>query len=159
MFRKIPWFFAFLTFLLMIKLSGPVKQLINLPAFIMVFFAPVLLLMSIYKPGDISKALKIFFAPADAGIPVNEIRYSSSLISTYGIMAMATGILCSLMGIIAILANLAEPGEVLMNISISMLTMLYGIVAYLFICLPATFYLKGMAERNAYLKDLEQETD
>ncbi len=159
MFRKIPWFFSVFTFLLMVKLNGPIKNLINIPSFIMAVFFPLFILMSVYRPGEISRAVKVLFAPEDAGISAKELKFSAQMFSVYGMLSMGSGVLCTLLGIIFLLSNLSDPSAVPANLSVSMVTILYSIGIILFLSLPAQHNLNKAAQKATLLIEEAEENE
>jgi flagellar motor component MotA len=144
--KSISWVLSIVTFAGIACLGAPLKVFIDLPSAIVSVVFPMLLVLSIYSTSEIAQALARLFSSSD-GLSARQLRKSSQIFAAYGILSLASGILASMFGVIAILANLSNPATIGPNLSISLLTIFYSLLVYAFIAFPASNLLQSAATK------------
>lgn len=81
-------------------------------------------------------------------------RKGKKMIEAFAIYAPSFGMLGTLIGLIAMLANTTDPTGIARNMSIALLTTLYGVVATYIICRPLFLKLEERSKEEALIKEM-----
>ncbi|MBU1105083.1 MAG: hypothetical protein KKB51_00340 [Candidatus Riflebacteria bacterium] len=153
MFRKLPWLFSIVSFALILIVSSPIKYVLNVPSAIVAVVLPIFILLAVFSAADIRQAFKDLFSPADAGQSAFQLRKSSQVFVTYGILSLALGIIASMFSVVAILGNLSTPEDLPVNFSVSMITIFYALLVIVFLAYPASNALSSAARRATLIDE------
>ena len=149
------WIFSIISFLALIILSigSGFKALVNIPSAIFSVVFPLLVMLSIYDPSQLIRATKDLFAPADAGLSASRLKEDAQIFRVYGALSITAGIIASLLALIFMLSALESMKDVIVNISVSMITILYSLMVFFFISFPANWILTNNAKKVTLIED------
>jgi uncharacterized membrane protein YfcA len=153
--RLFSWVLAIISFLALIFLviGSEFRHLINIPSAVFSFIFPVLIMLSIYEPSQLVRAIRDLSAPADAGLSADRLREDAQIFNIYGTLSIAAGIIASFLALIFMLSALESMKDVIVNISVSMITILYSLMVFFFISFPASWILTNNARKATLIED------
>lgn len=99
---------------------------VDIPSFVMAIVLPLILMLSHYTPGEMGKA----FAAASAKKENSgeELNTALNFFENFQKLVIIAGVLATIMGLIAILANLGNYEQMGKNLGVALLTTLYAII-------------------------------
>ena len=112
--------------------GGEVRLYIDLPSVAYVFGGTIFFSCAYQSPGSIAAALKTAFGRGP--LSDQDARVHIGVLSSVRIIASASGVLGSLIGMISMLANMDDPKSIGPAMAVALLTLFYAvIIAELFI--------------------------
>ena len=120
--------------------GGRISAYIHIPSFVMVIVTSFFLSLCNYNPKEIGRSFKTAFTNGPSGeTELNDALVFFKALQRY---ALISGVVGTLTGGIAMLANLEDASEIGPNISLALITLHYGIIFAVVICVPCITGLK-----------------
>jgi flagellar motor component MotA len=115
-----------------ITFGGTVVHFVNAPSFLIVFGVTAFFTFAHHS---LDSTIKAFAAALNSeAVPVSEGRQHIRVLSTARVLASASGVLGTLIGMVNMLANMDDPSAIGPAMAVALLTLLYGVMlAELFI--------------------------
>ncbi|MFZ5951329.1 MAG: hypothetical protein ACOYXC_11515 [Candidatus Rifleibacteriota bacterium] len=151
--RILSLLFSIIVFIAIFAVKIDVTGFFEMGSALLTIFFPVLFLLSVYSPSQIVRAVKNLDVPADAGGSALEYRQSAQIFTAYGIFSLSVGVSTSIISVIYLLMNLADPAGLSRNISVSLLAIFYSFIIMVFFCYPAAKVLENAAHRAEVFSD------
>ncbi|MEW6709584.1 MAG: hypothetical protein AB1403_07130 [Candidatus Riflebacteria bacterium] len=151
--RILSLLFSIIVFITIFAVKIDVSRFFEIGSALLTIFFPVLFLLSVYSPSQIFQAVKNLNAPADAGVSALDYRQSAQIFIAYGIFSLSIGVSASIISVIYLLMNLADPSGLTRNISVSLLSIFYSFIIMVFFCFPAAKVLENAAHKTEVFSD------
>jgi flagellar motor component MotA len=118
---------------LAIAVSGfRVGYYFHVPALVVVVALPAAMLFATHSPGEIRAA----FRAAYRGEDPSELRQSVSFFGALGRYLLWSGLIATLIGVVALLGTLGDSAHVGSGAALALITLLYAIVVNMVVALP-----------------------
>lgn len=150
--RFITWSGAVAALAFLASLHGPLRIFIDIPSLILQA-VPLLMLMTVFSPGVLLRALTDLAAPEAAGLPASRFRENAEVFEMFGVLAVANGTMLTLIGTIQMLANLADPAVVPQALGIALLTLFYALILALLVAFPGAAISRRAADRATVIAE------
>jgi len=150
--RFVAWICSFIAIGTVLSLHGPWQTFIDLSS-VALQGVPLLMLLTVFPTGTVVRALTDLAAPDAAGIAPARFRENAEVFEMLGVLAVSNGTLLSVVGIIQMLATLADPNAVPKALGIALLTLLYSLIIALLIALPGALISRRAAARAMVIEE------
>jgi len=150
--RFIPWLGALVTLFALGAMNGPLRVYIDIPSLILQA-VPLLMLLTVFSPGLLLRAVTDLAAPEGAGLAASRYRENAEVFEAFGVLALANGTMLTLIGVVQLLANLSDPAVVPHALAVALLTLFYALILALLVAFPGAAISRRAAERATVLED------
>ena len=151
--RIICWVLSVVALLVVAGMNAQLRWFIDIPSMLVAWAFPVLLLLVTFSPTRVIQAVRDLVAPVDSRIGAHQFAVDVRLVSTLGVLSLSFGIVGSLMALVAILINLADPNVIPAQVALSLQTILYAFILNVFIVLPAQGILEERRKEATLVDD------
>lgn len=147
------WILSVVALLVVAGMNAQLRWFIDVPSMLVAWAFPVLLLFVTFSPTRVIQAVRDLVAPVDSGIGAHQYAVDARMVSTLGVLSLSFGIVGSLMALVAILINLADPNVIPAQVALSLQTILYAFILNVFIVLPAQGILEERRKEATLVDD------
>ena len=142
------WFILFIGICIMavVTSGADLRWYVDIPSLVMVLGSGMVLSLGPYKFREIVSFFRVAFGEA----PPNKqlLKNATVFIESLGRYMIICGLIGTMIGAVAILTGLDDPSVVAGNVSLAIITVLYGLIFYISIVLPFRSALKKKMYMN-----------